>query len=246
MPDDRQLLPIPAPATNGNGHGSVPAVPDLVTVYPSYTYADNTPEEPTVPLSHYGWILKRHKWRILAFVVVCVASTAVISSRLVPIFESTSTIDIDRQAPAAVIGQDAARIAPNDADQFLATQIKIIQSDSVLRPVTMRLRIPILEAAVPGQTVRSAERAMHAPVAFRNLKVTRPPNTYLLLITYRSPDPDLAADVANAVAESYIQHTYDVRFRATAGLSAFMEKQMEELRAKMERSSAALTQYERT
>jgi capsular exopolysaccharide synthesis family protein len=245
MPDDRQLLPIPAPATNGNGHGSVPAVADPVTVYPSYTYADNEPEEPTVPLSHYGWILKCHKWRILAFVVVCVSSTAVISSRLVPIFEATSTIDIDRQAPAAVIGQDAARMAPNDADQFLATQIKIIQSDSVLRPVTMRLRMPVLEAAAPGHTVRSAERAMHAPVAFKNLKVTRPPNTYLLLITYRSPDPDLAADVANAVAESYIQHTYDVRFRATAGLSAFMEKQMEELRAKMERSSAALAQYEK-
>ena len=75
--------------------------------------------------------------------------------------------------------------------------------------------------------------------------MTRPPNTYLLLISYRSPDPDLAADVANAVADSYIQHTYNIRFRATAGLSAFMEKQMEELRAKMERSSAALAQFEK-
>ena len=245
MPDERDRLAITASQTNGNGHGSVPAVPELVTVYPSYTYADNGSEEPTVPLSHYGWILRRHKWRILAFVVVCVASTAVVSSRLVPIYESTSTIDIDRQAPAAVIGQDAARMAPNDADQFLATQIKIIQSDSVLRPVTMHLRIPAVESAVAGKTVQPTERAMHAPLVFKNLKVTRPPNTYLLLITYRSPDPDLAADVANAVAESYIQHTYNVRFRASAGLSAFMEKQMEELRAKMERSSAALVQYEK-
>src|SRR5208283_3106094 len=77
------------------------------------------------------------------------------------------------------------------------------------------------------------------------LKVTRPPNTYLLLIGYRSPDPELASNVANAVADSYIQHTYDIRFRATAGLSAFMEKQIEELRAKMERSSAALAQFEK-
>src|ERR1035437_3186393 len=75
MPDERDRLAITASQTNGNGHGSVPAVPELVTVYPSYTYADNGSEEPTVPLSHYGWILRRHKWRILAFVVVCVAST---------------------------------------------------------------------------------------------------------------------------------------------------------------------------
>jgi succinoglycan biosynthesis transport protein ExoP len=75
--------------------------------------------------------------------------------------------------------------------------------------------------------------------------VVRPPNTYLLLISYRSPDPDLAANVANSVADSYIQHTYDIRFRASAGLSAFMEKQMEELKAQMERSSAALAQFEK-
>jgi capsular exopolysaccharide synthesis family protein len=66
-----------------------------------------------------------------------------------------------------------------------------------------------------------------------------------LLLSYRSPDPDLAAAVANGIAESYIQHTYDIRFRASAGLSAFMEKQMDELKAQMERSSAALAQFER-
>ncbi len=88
-------------------------------------------------------------------------------------------------------------------------------------------------------------RVQNAPVVFKKLKVTRPPNTYLLLISYRSPDPELAANVANGIADSYIQHSYDIRFRASAGLSAFMEKQMEELKAKMERSSAALAQFEK-
>ena len=224
----------------------MPAVPEQITVYPpSYAFADAEPEEPTVPLSHYLWILKRHKWRILTLVVVCVAATAVVSSRLTPIYESTSTIDIDRQAPPAVVGQDAARMAPNDADQFLATQIKIIQSDSVLRPVALKFRLTATETDPTGQTRLPTSRAQNAPVTLKNLKVTRPPNTYLLLINYRSPDPELAADVANGISDSYIQHAYDVRFRATSGLSAFMEKQIEELRAKMELSSAALARFER-
>jgi capsular exopolysaccharide synthesis family protein len=88
-------------------------------------------------------------------------------------------------------------------------------------------------------------RAQNAPVKLKNLKVTRPPNTYLLLLAYRSPDPELAASVANGVANSYILHTYDIRFQAAAGLSVFMEKQMEELKAKMERSSAALVEFEK-
>jgi uncharacterized protein involved in exopolysaccharide biosynthesis len=57
--------------------------------------------------------------------------------------------------------------------------------------------------------------AEDAPVKLRNLKVTRPPNTYLLNISYRSTDPKLAAEAANAIARSFLEHTYDIRFQAS-------------------------------
>ena len=95
---------------------------------------DPAPEEATIPLSHYLWILKRHRWKILSFVCACVLAAVVISSRLTPVYESTATVDVDRQTPTGVIGQESMRSTANDADQFLATQIKLIQSDSVLRP----------------------------------------------------------------------------------------------------------------
>ncbi len=242
MPNSTELRALPAPA--GNGSASVPAVPEYITVQAPLNWGEPDAEEQAVPLSHYLWILRRHKWKILSFVVICVISTVLISSRLTPIYEATASVDIDRQMPAAVIGQDAARMAPNDADQFLATQIKIIQSDSVLRPVAQRFKIPVADAGPLDRDLPTA-RAQNAPVVLKKLKVTRPPNTYLLLLSYRSPDPELAANVANAVAQSYIEHTYNIRFRASAGLSAFMEKQLEELKAKMERSSAALVQFEK-
>ncbi len=242
MPDQTELRALPAPDVNGNG--SVPAVPEYITVQAPFNWSEPEADEQAVPLSHYLWILRRHKWKIVSFVLVCVCSTVLISSRLTPIYEATASVDIDRQMPAAVIGQDAARMAPNDADQFLATQIKIIQSDSVLRPVARRFKIPVEDAGLLERGLPTA-RAQNAPVVLKKLKVTRPANTYLLLLSYRSPDPDLAANVANAVAQSYIEHTYNIRFRAAAGLSAFMEKQLEELKAKMERSSAALAQFER-
>jgi len=245
MPEEKEIRALPAPANNGNGN--VPAVPEPITVYPPYAYAQPEPDEAVVPLTHYLWILRRHKWRILAFALVSVVCTVVVSSRLTPIYESTATIDVDRQAPAGIVGQDAtSRPDLYDADQFLATQIKIIQSDSVLRPVSQHFKLDVTETTTrSGQPAIPTARAANAPVTIGGLRVTRPPNTYLLLISYRSPDPDLASDVANAVAESYIQHTYDIRFRATAGLSAFMEKQIEELRAKMEKSSSALAQFEK-
>ncbi|MGC9950707.1 MAG: polysaccharide biosynthesis tyrosine autokinase [Bryobacteraceae bacterium] len=210
-----------------------------------YGYDVEPPEQSTVPLAHYLWIFRRHRWKILAFVFGCVLATVIISARLTPIYESTATVDIDRQMPTAVIGQDATRMPLNDADQFLATQIKLIQSDSVLRPVALQYRLLDLEKGASDLALQRSAAERDAPVLLKKLRVTRPPNTYLVLISYRSPDPRLAADVANGVASSYVQHTYSIRFRSSASLATFMEKQLEELKAKMERSSAALVQFER-
>jgi capsular exopolysaccharide synthesis family protein len=205
------------------------------------------PETPAVPLSHYYWILRRHRWEIVAFVTSCVLATAVVSVRLQPIYESTATVDVDRQAPSEVVGQDSTRSAgaPSDADQFLATQVKLIQSDAVLRPVAEQFHLLDREGQLKRMSSEKAQQTAQAPVVLSRLKVTRPPNTYLLLISYRSPDPGLAANAANAIANSYLAHTYDIRIRSSASLSTFMEKQLDELKAKMEKSGVALTQFEK-
>ncbi len=114
----------------------------------------------------------------------------------------------------------------------------------MLRPVVDKFKLRDLKGELDASDSQNG-LAQDAPVVLKNLKVSRPPNTYLLLISYRSGDPQLAANVANAIASSYLEHTYNIRYQASASLSAFMEKQLEELKAKMERSSAALVQFER-
>src|SRR5690242_9283541 len=220
---------------------------DLPAAFEAYRAAGLMPEaEPAssaVPLSHYLWVFRRHWWKLLLFVACSVAGTFVVSSRLTPVYEATATIDIDRQMPSGIIGQEASRTVSNDADQFLATQAKLIQSDSVLRPVAEQYKLLEAEAADPGAA--RPVGAEDAPVLLKHLKISRPPNTYLLLIAYRSADPRLAADASNAIAKSYLEHTYNIRFKSSASLSAFMERQLEELKVKMERSSGALAQFER-
>src|ERR1035441_6615746 len=208
-----------------------------------YGYDTEPPDQSTVPLSHYLWILRRQRWKILGFVLGCVAATVIISARLTPVCESIATVDIDRQMPATVIGQDSTRMPANDADEFLATQVKMIQSDSVLRPIAEKYHLLDVEKQFKKGVPRQAQE--NAPILLKKLKVTRPSNTYLLLIIYRATDPHLAADVANGIARSYVEHTYDIQFHSSASLATFMEKQLEELKAKMERSSAALARFER-
>jgi polysaccharide biosynthesis transport protein len=235
---DNNLIPIPARIDDPSGRS-------LPVPVEAYRMAGHAPEmeapRHTVPVSHYVWVLRRNWWKILLFVACSVTSVVVVSKRLVPVYESTATVDIDRQMPSAIIGQEATRTMSNDSDQFLATQVRLVQSDSVLRPVALQYKLRETDS---DDTVAAAERE-DAPVLLKRLKISRPPNTYLLLISYRSSDPKLAADVANGIAKSYLEHTYNIRYRSSASLSAFMERQLEELRAKMERSSGALAQFER-
>jgi len=209
---------------------------------PLTSFGEEEDEAAKIPLSQYLWILKRYRWRIAGFVGAAVLATWIISARLTPIYESVATVDIDRQSPPGVVGADAARAPLNDADQFLSTQLRLVQSDSVLRPVDQRFQLRKQE----GQAAAlSAGRGQEAPVELKRLRVTRPPNTYLIQISYRSEDPQMAADAANAIAESYRELTYNLRIRSAASLAGFMEGQIEELKAKMERSSQALAKFER-
>lgn len=235
-------------------NGILPAVVDRPVQYIAQpvtaTYlqaqpADNDGLQPAVPLSHYLWILRRHLWKILGFIAGCVLATLVVSVRLTPVYEATATIDIDRQSPPGIIGQEANRATLNDADQFLATQVRLLQSDSVLRPVVQKYNLLQHEGALDTKDPAQAAARQDAPITLKKLKVTRPPNTYLLLVSYRSPDSKLASDTANAIAQSYIQHTFNLRFKASSSLTSFMEKQLDELKAKMEGSTAAQAQFER-
>lgn len=223
----------------------VPAVIDLSRAQyapPLHSFEEHEPEEARLPLSQYLWILKRYRWRILGFCAAAVILTVIVSARLTPIYEATTTVDIDRATPSDVVGQDSARAAFSDAEQFMATQMKLVESDSVLRPVDQRFGLRKLEQQSAANGSPEGEAS---PVKLKQLKVTRPPSTYLMQVSYRSSDPVLAADAANAITQSYLEHTYNIRVRSSANMATFMERQLDELKGKMEESGKALVGFER-
>ena len=56
--------------------------------------------------AHYLWILRLHRWKMLSFIAACVLGTVIVSSRLVPIYQATALVDIDRQTPPGIIGRN--------------------------------------------------------------------------------------------------------------------------------------------
>jgi capsular exopolysaccharide synthesis family protein len=173
--------------------------------------------------------------------------TFVVASRLQPIYESTATVNIDRQAPTTLVGDESQKAAatPQDADQYIATQIQMIESDAVLRPVARQFNLLEKEEQLKGLSSEDIHNIKNAPVVLKQLRVTRPMNTYLVTIAYRSTDRQLSANVANSIARSYLEHAYRMQIDSSISAAGFMERQLDELKAKMEKSSEALVQFEK-
>src|ERR1039457_3661584 len=146
-----------------------PSEPNNLPAMPYFSpYAPMAPQEfeaeaPSVPISHYLWILRRQLWKILAFVATCVLVTAIVSARLQPIFESVSTVNVDFQPPAGVVGQDSQTAYINDPDTFLATQMRLIQSDAVLRPVAEQFHLLNTNAKPNPSGTSNTQQAAEAP-----------------------------------------------------------------------------------
>jgi hypothetical protein len=98
------------------------------------------PEEVRIPISQYVWILKRHRWRILGFCAAAVIATVIISARLTPIYESTTTVDVDRESPSGVVGH-------RTPTQFAFRNQTMLSDAEVLQHLHFERTAPELEAA---------------------------------------------------------------------------------------------------
>lgn len=204
----------------------------------TYTAPPASPEpEDLLSMHHYVWLLRRAWWKIALAVCVCTTLTIVACYVVTPVYEATARITVDNKVPTAMLGQDASAQNTSDVEEFLNTEMDLIQSDSVLRPVALKYHL--LPKGKNGSALPTG------PVALKNLTVTHPTNSLLLRITYRSKSAQEAADVANAVANSYIEQVTETRVRSSMNVSGFMANQLDDLKANMNKSAEALSAYER-
>ncbi len=70
-------------------------------------------------------------------------------------------------------------------------------------------------------------------------------NTSLVAVRFDAFSPQLAAEVANAVAGEYMRLNDERRFNSTASAKAYLQKEIERLQAKLESSERDLTDFAR-
>jgi polysaccharide biosynthesis transport protein len=221
-------------------------MPGFIAVPKPHRLSD--PAESQRPLTFYAGILRRRVFTIVLLSMVLTALVVFGCSLLPPINTGSAIIAIDRQSSPETIGDN--RLLSTGDDQFMATQQSLLEADTILRPVTGRYDLLQREHRFRrylfwDYSLKTQQAIRNAPIVLKHLKVERDPNTYLLTITYRDEDPQLAADVANGIADSYLQNIFDTRVKEAGRLTSSMEQQLIDLKEKMESTHRALMVYQR-
>jgi succinoglycan biosynthesis transport protein ExoP len=200
-------------------------------------------------LRAYWHVLAKRRWTILTAACILVALTAVFSFKTQPVYEAVARVEVEAEPPEIQSLSDLYRSTPSD-DAFLQTQVNVLESDTLAWQTIQQLGLG--RTAEFGGTAASNGASDPAPARGLLLKAFRKRlhaelmrNSRMVEISFESTDPALAATVVNTLVTSYTEYNFRKKYDATRQASAWMEQQLDELKAKVEKSQQALVDYER-
>ena len=95
----------------------------------------------------------------------------------------------------------------------------------------------------PDTYDESAEQSRVVAAFLARLTIAPVRNSRLVDVMFRSRDPKLAADVANALSQAYIRQTQDTKFQASKEATDWLGNQLSEQRKNVESTELALQKY---
>lgn len=197
----------------------------------------------------------RNRWPLLASVAVCVLLSILYLIFATPVFEARASVKIEEQATQILRSSDDQQVASIDAQRFLQTQLDLIRSRSVALAVARDLRLignaefyekmdlSTEVTVVPNVPPRQAAEDRAVGVLMEGMDVELPVDSRVASISFRSPDPILAARIANSFAESYIRTDLQRRYDTSAYSREFISGQLDNAKQQLERSERAALAY---
>jgi capsular exopolysaccharide synthesis family protein len=189
-------------------------------------------------------ILHHWRWLVLGAVAAGVLGGILITLVTTPIYRAWVTLEANPPTFSVSDEQSREREATNsNTYDFVATQVGLVSSKSVAERTAQELNLVNNPAVVP-QNVDASERLRIATgVVSGGLHVLSPQDGQLIRFSYDSTSPQLAATIANGVADSFINTALQRRYEASAYARNFLERQIAKTRTDLEHSERALVAY---
>lgn len=244
MSDHETLMPFePGPPRRGSRFGLQPGAAADLEIERTDTF---------YYLRAYWHVLVKRQWTVMTVVTVLTTLVAVVSFRMQPVYEARSRVEVENETPEVQSLNDLYRSTPTD-EEFLQTQVNVLKSDNLAWQTLSQLGLGHQAGFNPKASASSSadadpssgERAELIQRFEKNLHVDLMRNSRMLEVDFDSPDPQLGARVVNSLVGNYVEYNFRKKYEATRQASGWMEQQLDELKAKVEKSQQALVDYER-
>lgn len=191
-------------------------------------------------------ILKARLWLVAAVLCLVVAVVGTLSVVLPKRYVAAVSLVVDTKAADPLTG---AMLPLQMLPGYLSTQVDIIQSHSVALKVVDRLRLAELPAI--GDEFRAdtggagSIRDWLADRLLVQLDVRPSRESSVIDIAYASSDPHVAAEMANAFADAYVETSLELKVDPARRQAGWFEEQVGELRKGLEEAQQRLSAYQR-
>ncbi len=212
------------------------------------------PDADHPPFLQAAEVLRRQWLEITVATMIVVAIVAIYSFKMKPVYRATSRLEIDAETPMLQSLVENLRNPQAEAiETFLVTQTQVLASDNLAWQTIEQLHLAD-NPAFTGNLPRRREGSSDDPYFLRNhltrlfggdLSVDLRRNSHVVNVGFESTDPRIAAHVVNALVENYIEYNFRTKYDATRQASGWMEQQLDEMKATVERSQQTLVDYER-
>jgi capsular exopolysaccharide synthesis family protein len=228
------------------------------------------PEETEVHLSDYLRVLYKRRWPALTVFLIVFVGTCIFTFTATPIYNARVQLLIEKENTNVVTFKEA--VEQNQiTDDYYQTQYKILQSRALARRTLDALQAwhyPQFEAPDTSQSKglrgtiggwfsrENGGRVFEPPDPeetkaqsrsidqfLKDLTVSPVRNSRLVDVTYDSPDPVLAARIANGLAKAYIDQNMEFKYLSSKEASDWLAARLGEQRKQVESSEQALQKY---
>ncbi|MDX8460419.1 GumC family protein [Mesorhizobium humile] len=224
-------------------------------VVPAPAYYAHAPAHATVELGDLGRILLRRRFLILAITALLTVLTLVYSVLTPALYSSTAQIIIDPQDLQVVTNDvNPSRISPDGGITQVESQVAVAQSNGVLLRAIKATNLTenpdfngqgglgrwlgMLFGSDDGDRTAETLDSLR-----RRLAVKRDDKVLVLNIIITAKSADLAAELANAIAQAYLDDQAQARSKAAADASDAISARLEDQRKRVEQAANAVETY---
>lgn len=199
-------------------------------------------------------MLERHKWFILSCVVAALLIAVAYIVTAVPIYEASASLRIDPSRASSLGFSDLLAGVGQAEGDMVMTEIAIIKSDSVAIDTLDSLsdedfrafshadkKAMYFDPKATSYTPAQEALLAHFKLA---LNVKQMENTQLVMLSFRDPNPKLAADMVNHAMQSYLKQSFDSRYSSVSQVTNWLSEQMNSLKDRAAEAQRRLANFQ--